>query len=149
ARADRGVVPVVDAVAVEIGLADLGPVLGLVRGGVGVLPQPLAGGGAVGVAQARAPGGVDPAPGGVGGVAERVDGDALVVVGMDGQVEQVFLAEAGDAEAAGAADPLVLVLRVRAVAVLGHVGVNLVLADDDEARAVLDHGLEDVGPAGQ
>ena len=50
ARADRGVVPVVDAVAVEVGLADFGPVFGLVGCGVGVLPQPLVDGVAIGLA---------------------------------------------------------------------------------------------------
>ena len=87
--------------------------------------------------------------GGVDGVAELVDADALVVVAVEREVEQVLLAEAGDAQPAGAAHALVLVRRVRGVAVLGHVGVDLVLADDDQARAVLRHRFEDVGPAGE
>ena len=61
ARGDRVVVPVVDPVAIEVGLADLGPVFGRVRGGVGVLPEPLADGLPIGLASRLAPGGVDPA----------------------------------------------------------------------------------------
>ena len=82
-------------------------------------------------------------------MAELVNGDALIVVAIAGEVEQVLLAEAGHGETAGAAHPFVLVRRVRAVPVLGHVRVNLVLADNDQARAVFDHRLEDVGPAGK
>src|SRR5262249_60692614 len=61
ARADGGMVPVVDAVAVEIGLANLGPVLGRVGRRVGVFPQPLAHSAAVGLHQPLAPAGVDAA----------------------------------------------------------------------------------------
>ena len=81
-------------------------------------------------------------------VAELVDADALVVVAVERQAEQVLLAEARR-PAAGAADALVLVGRVRMVAVLRHVGVDLVLADDDQVHAVLHHRLEDVRPAGE
>ena len=35
------------------------------------------------------------------------------------------------------------------VAIFGHVGIDLVLANDDEIHSVLDHDLQDVGPAGQ
>src|SRR5688500_642943 len=57
ARRDRVVIPVVDAVAVEVRLADLGPVFTRVAAGIGVLPEPLVHGLAVGVAEALSPAG--------------------------------------------------------------------------------------------
>ena len=82
-------------------------------------------------------------------MAELMNGDTLIVVAVAGEVKQVLLTEAGHRQAAGAAHPLVLVCRVRAVPVLGHVRVELVLTDNDQARAALHHRLDDVAPAGK
>ncbi len=94
------------------------------------------------------PGRVDPGQRAVDRVAELVHADALVVVAVDRQAQQVLLAEAGG-KAAGAPDALVQVGRIGGVAVLGHVGVDLVLADDRQVHAPVHHGLDDIGPAGQ
>ena len=75
--------------------------------------------------------------------------DAFVVVTIQRQVQQILFAEAGDVEAAGAADALVLKFGIPAVAVLRHIGVNLIFADDDQPRAVLCHRVQNIGPAGQ
>ena len=79
---------------------------------------------------------------------EFVKANAFVVVTIDGQVQHIFFAEAGRL-AAGAANALVLIGRVRMVSIFGHVGVNLVLADHDEIHAVGDHGLEDIRAPGE
>src|SRR5207253_5490647 len=97
---------------------------------------------------ALAPRGVDRTERAVDGVAEFVDANALVVVAVNGKIQQVFLSKTGGF-AASAAHALVLVGRVRVVPVFGHVGINLVLADDDKIHVVLDHRLDNVGPARQ
>ena len=70
-------------------------------------------------------------------MAKFVDRDALVVVAVEREAEQVFLAKTGRL-AAGAADAFVLVVRVRMIPVLGHVGIDLVLADDDQVHLIFD-----------
>ena len=77
-----------------------------------------------------------------------MDADALVVVAIERQAEQVLLAKTRRL-AARAADALVLIGRIGMTAVLRHVGVDLVLADDDQVHAVVDHLREHVGPAGE
>ena len=73
----------------------------------------------------------------VDGVAKLVDADALVVVAIQRQVQQVLFAKTRNAESARAANAFVLKRRVAAIPVLRHVGVNLIFADDDEPRAAL------------
>ena len=135
--------------ALEIRLTNLGPVFAGIRAGVGVFPEPLVDGVLIGLPEPGAPGVVHPGERGVDGVAELVEADALVVVAVAGQVEQVFLAEAGHVQAAGPSDPLVEIVGVGAVAIFGHVGIDLILADDDQAGAKPGHRLQDVGPVGE
>ena len=79
---------------------------------------------------------------------ELVDGDALIVVPVQRQGQDVLLAEAGGL-AAGSSHALVLERRIGMIAVLRHIGVDLVLADHDQIHARLDHRPDDVGPTRQ
>ena len=81
-------------------------------------------------------------------MAELVHRNALVVVAIDRQAQQVLLAEAGRV-AARAAHALVLKRRVRMVPILRHIRINLVLADDDQVSAIAHHRLENVRPASE
>ena len=76
ARADRAVVPVITAVAIEIGLADFGPVLARVRSRVAVFVEAKLAGVFIGRVTARGPSGIEIAERAVDRVAKFVDGDA-------------------------------------------------------------------------
>jgi hypothetical protein len=76
-------------------------------------------------------------------VAEFMDADALVVIAVDGQVKQVLLTETRGSSA-GSPHTLVQIGWVRGVSVLRHVGIVLVLADDDQIHALFDHGCKDI-----
>src|SRR5439155_21306007 len=80
ARADGAVVPVVHPVAIEVGLADLGPEFARVGTGIGVLPQTLTDRVSIRRVPALAPRRIDGAQGGVDRMAELVDANALGVV---------------------------------------------------------------------
>ena len=77
---------------------------------------------------------------------EFVEADAFIVVTIDGQVQHILFAETGWLTA-GAANAFVLIGRVGMVSIFGHVGIDLVFADDDEIHAIGNHGLEGVRPA--
>ena len=53
------------------------------------------------------------------------------------------------APSARAAHAFVLIGRVRMVPIFRHIGIDLVLADDDEIHPVFDHRFEDIGPSRQ
>src|SRR6266705_3021404 len=120
-RPDRAVVPIVDAVAIEVRLADLRPVFAWVGTSVGVFPKTFIDYAAINRVLALAPGRVNGAQRRIDGVAELVQTDAFVVVTVQREAEQIFFAEAGGL-AAGATDALVLVNRVWVVPVFGHIG---------------------------
>src|SRR5690242_14134798 len=98
-------IPVVDAFAVEVGGADLRPVFRRVRRGVGTFPQSIAPrvleDGVLSLAPRVA---LDRAQRTVDRVAEFMDADAHVVIAIERQVQQILLAEAREAETAGAAN---------------------------------------------
>jgi len=89
------VIPIVDAVIVKVRLANLGPVLPGIGAGISILPQTLVNGVAVSGVSPLAPCRINRDQGGVDRVAEFVHPDALVVVTVDRQAEQVLLAETG------------------------------------------------------
>jgi hypothetical protein len=57
--------------------------------------------------QPLAPRRIDSAQGSIDRMAEFVNGNALIVIAVQGQVQQVLFAEAGDGQAAGSAHALV------------------------------------------
>ena len=63
--------------------------------------------------------------------------NALVIIVINGQAQQILLAEAGG-KAACASDTLVEVIWVSGVPVFGKVGVNLLGADDNEIHTPFD-----------
>ena len=146
--AGRPVVPVVDAVAIKVRLRDLSPILRGIAAGVGLVIKPFRADVLPGRATPLLPRRVDAAQCAVDGVTELVHANAFVVVTVDGQTEQILLAETGWIPAR-AADPFILKSRIRMVSILRHVGINLVLADDDQISAIADHGLQSVWPARQ
>jgi len=81
-------------------------------------------------------------------MAKLVQTDAFVVIPVHRQAEQIFLAETGW-EPTGAADPFVLVGGIWMMAVLGHIRIKLVLADNDEVHAVACHFVNYVGATGE
>src|SRR5262245_16468648 len=131
-------VPIVDAVAIEIRLADFGPIFAGIGTRVGELPAAFVDSVAISFGLSSLPGGIDAAQGAVDRVAEFVDADAFVVVTIQQQVEEILFPEAGGL-AAGAADALVLEGGVGMVPVFGHISVDLVLADDDQVHAAFYH----------
>ena len=147
-RAHEVVVPVIDALRIEVGLAHLAPVLTGVRLGVRPLVESLVAGVLMRRASAATPRRIDGSKRTVDRMAELVDADRFVVVAIDREGEEVLLAEARR-PSPGPPDALVLVGRVARVPVLRHVRIDLVLADDDEVHAVPHHRLDDVGAPGE
>jgi hypothetical protein len=79
---------------------------------------------------------------------ELVHADALVVITVDRKTEQVLLSKAGGL-AARAADTFVLVGGVWMIPIFRHIGINLVLADNDQVHAIGDHGVNNVRASSQ
>src|SRR5207237_10034224 len=74
---------------------------------------------------------------------ELVDADALIVVAIERQAEQILLAKARRL-AARAPHALVLIGRIGVVSIFGHIGIDLILADDDQVHAAADHLPRDI-----
>ena len=148
ARADRTVVPVVDAIAIEVRLADLGPVLAGVGAGVGVFIEALPASRLKDAVAALVPAWVNAAQSRINGVRELMDRDALVVVAIERQAQQILFAEARR-PAARAANAFVLIGGIGMIAILGHVGINLIPADNDQVHALLLHSGGNIRPAGE
>src|SRR5437867_4297319 len=105
--ASGSVVPVIDAIAIEVTLANFRPVFGRIASGVGLIiktlrPHILKRG-----APALLPCLVDAAQRAVDRVTELVDGDALIVISVDGKTQEVLFTEARGVPA-GPAHSLVL-----------------------------------------
>ena len=141
---NRAVVPVVHAVAIKVRLSNFRPVFTGIAGGVGTSVKPFFNGRFVDPVQAICPGRLQTPDGAVDGMAKLVDGNAFVVIAIQWQREQVFLAKAGGAST-GPAHSFVNVRGVWVCAILWHVGVKLILANHNQVHAVFDHGLKHVG----
>src|SRR5262245_42038318 len=135
---DRAMVPIVDAVAIEVSLRNLRPILARIAAGVGVLVECLLAGVSERGAAALLPSRIDAAQRAVNRVAKLVHTDALVIIAVDGQAEQILLTEAGGI-AARSSNALVLEGRVRIVSILRHVSIDLVLPNDDEVSVIAHH----------
>src|SRR5260370_10572352 len=81
-------------------------------------------------------------------MAELMHPNAFVVIPVNRQTEDVLLTEARRLSAR-APHALVLIGWIWWVSVLGHVGIDLVLAYDDQVHAVGNHRLQNIWPACQ
>ena len=91
----RPVVPVVDAIAIKVALANLRPIFGWIASGVGLIPKPLRAHILECRASALLPRRVNAAQRAINRVTKLVEPDALIIVTIDGKAQQVFLAETG------------------------------------------------------
>src|SRR5262249_14739089 len=88
---------------------------------------------------------VNRAQGAVNRVTKLMDPDALMVITVERQTQYIFLAETGRF-AARAADPFILIGRVGRMAVIGHIGIELIFADDNQVHPITYHRLNNVRP---
>src|SRR5690242_3916157 len=91
ALADRTMVPIVDPIAIEIRLANLGPVLAGVRASIRILIEALAPGVFKRRIAALIPRRIQAAQSAVDRVAKLMDADAFVVISIQRQAQQVLL----------------------------------------------------------
>src|SRR5260370_27281824 len=91
----RAVVPIVDAITIEIRLANLGPVFAWIGTSVGVFPKTFVNYASINRVLALAPGRVDGAQRRINRMAEFVQTDAFVVITIQRQTQQIFFREAG------------------------------------------------------
>src|SRR5207244_5856787 len=142
------VIPIIGSATIKVGLADLSPEFARVRAGIGIFPKPATDRIAIRCIEPRRPIRVYRAQRSIYRMTKLVDADAFMVVTVKRQAENVFFAETGRL-APRAANALVLVSGIRRMAVLWHVGINLVFADHNQIHAVAHHGRENVRPARQ
>src|SRR5580658_2481772 len=133
-------VPIIDARAIEVSLADFSPVFGRVGPRVRVFPQALGARVPKSFAQSPAPARIDGFFSGVYRMAKFMHANALVVITVHQKIEQILLAEARNVKPSGSADALVEVIPILGVSVFRHVRVELVASDNDQARAIGRHG---------
>ncbi len=70
-----------------------------------------------------------------------MDTDALMVVTIAGKTELVFFSKTSQT-AAGASESLVHVRRITAPDILGHITINLILANNNEVHSNFDHRFQ-------